>query len=260
MISNELLDEIISLSNKDKFINKKIIIKALEEVLNYFGHEKSKKFNGLIFTGLSTKGDMRGLFSPETNQIFLDINRTYKDVLKLAPNKLGSNLDIIGILFHELEHFKEQFKVKENNFEAKLIKLSDITDEKLYENLYDCVPIEKLAYANSFEILLNNILNYPNFKENNFETYKYINNQYISLLKLGYIYVESIEKYNIPLFEFLQASKKLNKLNELIKLKKADETNKNKLSLENKFKYGLPVNKEDVEELNKRKILTKNTI
>lgn len=260
MISNELLEEIIFVSLKGNFIDKDILKKVFDENYKILDKKTQENFNGLFFAEIKDN-EFRGTCIPQQGIIVIDLLKIYEECNKKEILMLKNNLCIVTTLLHELEHLKEPYKISKNNFESKLLKYSNIENQKLYNNFYNCIPCEKIAYSNFCKILLENIKKYPKFKEEYFDEYAFANNNYIKTTKLGYYYIESEERYNIPLFEFLRGTNQFHKLSELFVVKQSSENSKtsiSRLDVNTKMKYGLPVTKKDIEEINKQKILIKS--
>lgn len=256
MISNELLEEIISISLNGKFINKKILQKVFDEVFLGLDEYTKQNFNRFEITEIFSLNNTVAACNPKEGIIKFDI---YESYYVESENKhlsmLSRNLNIINNLLHEMEHLKEPYKITKNNFEAKILKNSIEVSHNKYKDLYDYIPAEKIASADSWKKLLQNILYYPNFKQSFFEEYKFINNQYIKNLKLGYYFYESYEVYNIPLFYYLDKIGQNKILNEVqdFWLNNIDTINTN-----DKLKYGLPITKQDMRIVNKQIIKTKS--
>ena len=259
MISNELLEEIIDISLKGKYINRTIVIKAFNEIFQTLDIYTQNNFEELIFGKINRKRNIQACCAPDSKNIAVDLLQLYYELNKHKNfSMLMRNLSIITTLFHEVEHLKEPYKISKNNFESKLLKCSEMYDEELQDRVYDYIPCEKIAFANSHKIMLNNIKNYPDFKNKYFDEYRRINNNYILNLKRGYCFFEDVEQYNVPLYCFLKETNQTKFLSELCHLKLASDNNINKISIDKKLKYGLPITKEDIDEINKKKILTKS--
>jgi len=263
MISKELMDEVIALSKENKMIDKKLVQKIVTYVVSKLDYKTKNNFRGVVFT---TNKKFLGYTIPKHGIIIFDLESfgmELEEIDEIDENAtmLDKNLYLVGIILHEIEHLKEP-NVPSKSFESKLIKISnsklDPEKTKIRGNTYYTNPSEKLAFAKSIRNLLTILNNYPNFKEEYFDSYVFINNLYIENLKLGY------EKqwgggYNTPLFDFLIDIAQLSHLKSLkIKLVKKGEYKKiDRCSLERKFMYGLPIKEEDMEELDKKKILVK---
>ena len=236
MISNELLDEIIDISSKGKYIDKKILQRVFEEIFVDVDDYTKKNFNKLEFVNIDRKTETLGICYADEGIIQIDLieNYIYENRQKNI-NMFIKNLKIINKLFHELEHLKQPYKITKNNFESELLKSSIIYDEKLYDDLYNCIPSEKIAFANSWKLLLNNLLNYPSFDSKYFDEYKFVNNEYIRNLKLGYIFDEFYEEYNVPLFTYLKKTEQLDVLKKVGSWRTASSSKKiNNISIEKK--------------------------
>ena len=110
----------------------------------------------------------------------------------------------------------------------------------------------------SYKKLLYYLEKYPNFKKQYFEEYVNINNEYIERLFYGYE-EKSDGKYNIPLMDFIINIKRIYSLKEInFKLvKKGESKNIDKINIEKRLMYGLPVSNEKIENFEKNKILIK---
>lgn len=257
MISNGLLEEIIDISLKGNYINKTIIMKVFDEVFINLDNCTKEIFNDLQFGSIERNTATTGICYIELGIIKLDLINSYiYENKNKYTSMLVKNLNIIIGLLHEIEHLKEPSKMLKGNFESKLLKCSMESNDELYEELYNYIPAEKIANANSCELMLKNISKYPQFEYKYFDEFKYINNKYIRNLKLGYCYDEFLEQYNIPLFYYLLNTNQIDVLLELGTWKsKSLSKSINFSSSELKLKYGLPITNSDIEQINRRKIL-----
>ena len=175
MISDELLEEVINISSKEKYIDKKILQRVFDEVFVDLDDYTKSKFNGLEFAPIFDEVDTLAICNPEEGTIQFDLFECYKEENKNKNlNMLKRNLNIINNLLHEIEHLKQPYKLTKNNFESKILKCSIMTNNSSYDNLYNFIPAEKIASANSWKVLLKNLLCYPEFKEKFFDEYKFI--------------------------------------------------------------------------------------
>lgn len=256
MISNELLEEIISISLKGKYIDKNILQRVFDEIFVSLDEYTKRNFNSFELTEIFSLNNTVAACNPEDGIIKFDI---YESYYVESENKhlsmLSRNLNIINNLLHEIEHLKEPYKITKNDFESKILKTSIEASNDKYKDLYDYIPAEKIASANSWKTLLQNILYYPNFKQKFFDEYKFINNQYIKNLKLGYYFYESYEVYNLPLFYYLD---KVGQNEILTEVQEFCLDNIDRININDKLKYGLPITKQDMRIVNKQKIKTKS--
>ena len=132
-------------------------------------------------------------------------------------------------------------------------KDGDINSDTYYSD-----PSEKIAFAMSYKKLLEYLEKYPNFKEQHYEEYKNINNEYVERLFYGYENKEN-GKYNTPLIDFIINIKRVSSLKEVnFKLvKKGEPKNIDKIDIETRLMYGLPVSIQEAENFEKNKILIK---
>lgn len=288
MISNELLEEVISVSKNKKFISKGLLLRIVVNVIENSNDVTKSKFQDFRCGELGW--DFAVAAGDKENGI---VYLNYDKALHLEKNKhvfsyLKSNLNIIQIILHEIEHLNELYKIEKNNFESKFIikSVSDLISEKcfeigknlfdnrdeaiyyrnmryrmFYEKYWDIIPTEKIAELDSYEKLIRSLDKYPNFYNNHPKIYEYFVEEYINSLKLGYNSKEEIEKYNIPLIDYLSALKTINCRLYLedfgVSLK--TKTSSGNIPLEKRMRYGLPVTKQEIEELDINKILLKST-
>lgn len=254
MISNELLEEIIFLSKQDKLIGRRLIRKIVLQVISSL--DQRIKDN---FTGISCKKRIESFAETNIDDGFITINLNlcYSDLNNKNTTTLNKNLWLATTLLHEIEHLKEPYKIEQDNLEGKLINISNyVCNTNLRNELYYKDPSEKIAYALSVKYLLESLKKYPNFKKEHFKEFKSINDEYITKLQFGYK-KHGNTKYNSSLIDFMSILKILNHLDQIgFKLVKSNEQkNIDRLNLEQKFMYGLPVTDEEVKKLNKGKKL-----
>lgn len=255
MINNELLEEIIYISNKEKFIKEDLIIKIFIDLYKQLDPYTQNLFKELCFGEIDRKTETRGICYQEEGIIKLDLEQIFKEQNEYRyRSMLSKNLFILSILIHELQHLKELYKMTIDNFEGKVLKSSnDVEDDDLLDKLYECDPSEKIAFANSWNYILNSLNLYPNFKEDHFKEFAFVNNKYIDNLKIGYNYIKDKGHYNIPLINFLKKTNNVKLIKEVNTLKFIIDIKKN-MSLEDKLKYGLNVSLNEIKNLNKQKI------
>lgn len=258
-MDTKLFDDIINISDEGKLLDKNLILKIARIEISKLDVDTKKSFRYFLFVNNSS---FCGLTNSAKGVILIDLNNCFLEAEVTSETTiLEKNLYVTAIVLHEIEHLKENYKIKNKTFEGKLIHISDYIDN--YENgkpnydNYDNNSSEKIAFAKSWKKVLNTATNYPNFQLNYPDAYKFVKNQYIKKLKLGYS--NRVEKRNsVPLLRFISATEDLTNLNLIgFKLvKSGDSKNIDKISIEKKFMYGFPVNNKDKKELNKQKILT----
>lgn len=258
MISNELLEEVIDISKKDKLIDKIFILKLVKEIISNTDEITQNKFN---YFGFCNNKDFLGKTNPNTGVILLSLGECYKAVNIEKIPMLEKNINIINTILHEVEHLKEYSKEQKNGIEGKLIYISNFSnsyaDSKTNLDRYYLNPSEKIAHAQSWKELLKIVKQYPNFITEHQTTYYYINNMYIGDLKQGYKKSKS-GKYNTPLFDFLISINRSSLGSEIFKLVPVSENKiSNNISLEKKFMYGLKITNEDMKNLNSKKLIMK---
>jgi len=262
MINEQLFKEIVDISKKGILIDKQMIRKLVREIVSNTDFMTRRRYKYTYFRHCD---NFCGKTNINQGKICFSIKTCYEEVENFKKiSILEKNLHIIAIILHEIEHLQEPRKTRKNKFDGKIIRISN--KQKNYFNnggdvnfdTYYLDPSEKIAFANSYKKLLEYLDNYPNFKEQYFEEYKNINNEYVERLFYGYEKKENGD-YNIPLIDFIVAIKKISSLKELnFKLvKKEDAKNIKKINIEKRLMYGLPVSSEEVENFEKQKILTR---
>lgn len=266
MTNNELIERIIYLSSKEKYLDKEMLEKFFWNLYDDLDDYTQSNFTDLRFEKISKQKDCRGTCSPFEGVITIDLDAIYAEEKEYYEKQklsfLTQNLNILYTLIHEVEHLKEPSKIYKNTLEGNLLKYSQIDNTKLQLSIYDCDPSEKIAFVDSYLKFLKLLKAHPDFCDKYFNEYKYINNKLIQFTKMGYYYDEFMEKYNVPLVDFLRETNQLDALKVLFKIKKSNSNTNSKLSrldIITRMKCGLAITKEHVEEINKKKILTKGT-
>lgn len=291
-MKNEYIEEIISLSNKDKFITPNLIKKIIEDRVNQEDSNVIAKFNGVTFGNTNWCGDVMCSCDITDGNIIVNYKKIigeYKKIKKI--NLLEQNLRILSYLFHEVNHLKEESIIELLNFESLLISYSGldifypivekkikhiryllddnlykkILDRKineLYLKIYDKIPAERIANIRSYKEVLEAIYNYPNFKENYNKELKYINELYKDQYYLGYDNYKKQDKYYTgPLLDYLKFIKMPDLLDDFDfyceDIKRFIEKSSKEFTIEERMLYGLPITLEETNELDKKLILTK---
>lgn len=285
MISNELLEEVIYISSQGKFISKGLLLRIAINVIEKLDYVTKSKFQEVKFVDL----DWDFGYAACTKSLGL-IELDYQKLINQEKEAkvfscLYANLSIIQYLLHEIEHLNEYYKVTKNDLQSKLINISssDFLEDRIYDYFYnngidkdkiqDCVnesfqsfqekywqiiPLEKIADSDSYKNLLRSIKNYPNFINKYPNLYEKFVDEYLYTLKLGYKYDEQKNKYSIPILLYISALKKFDtniKLSDIGYVLKESTKTTSKISLEEKLKYGFPTSKNEIDGLNKQKIL-----
>lgn len=262
MISNKLIEEIIYISSKNKFIDKEMVLKILIDSMKEDDDIVKRRLNGLTFnrvdSGVASCDKKRGIIVVDIYKIYNQKNSNEYVYLSI----LSYNLFIVQCILHELQHLKEFYQKNENDFESLLIKYSsseflyyNIKNDQekrnlFYKKVYKLIPNERLANINSSEALLQSLNNYPNFSLNYLDSLLFINNLHIDYFKIGYILQKNYQ-YNFPLYEYLNVIgidlKTINYILEIV-------NEFNDIDSKTKMKYGLQITTEDINNLNKMKI------
>lgn len=293
MISNELMEEIISVSNKDEFLSKGLINRIAINLV-----EKCDPLTKSLFQEF---GFVENLWNNKT--VYASCNKEegiiyycYEHaigyamaMLKENSSYLMCNLTIIEFLIHELEHLKESYKQQQNELENKLIKncssefireliidrylpniLKKYQDKEIlskplfkkyqefYLPIWDICPDEKIADPDAYKIIVDSVGAYPNFKYTNKQDYEDIVIAYISSLLTGYKKNRYTQKYSIPLEKYLNEISKIDIHQKMDPTIKEEITRASEYTSEERMKYGLPITDEDIKQV-KRKYLTKGT-
>lgn len=285
-MKQEYLEEIISLSNKDKIINKELIEKIINDIV-----DQECRLNQVIFGNTSWSGNVKCSCDINFRNILIDYNQLKKDYNKSKKTSLQKNLIILSYLFHEVQHLKEDSIMEKLNFESLLIsyssfdvffylaeskikyinslidtelykKIIENKQEQLYLKIYDKIPSERIANIRSYKEVIKSIYNYPGFKEKYIEDLNFITEIYKEQYYLGYDNYNKKDKYyKGPLIDYLKFIKMSCLLDDFdfycednkIFLEKCSK----KFTIEERMLYGLPVTLEETDELDKKLILTK---
>ena len=253
MISNELLNEIIEISEKGQLLDSKMIRKIVKEVVSNIDRYSRNLFGPLRFK-------QSKVFNAETNistgEMRFCLENCYKDINAIKDaTVLEKNLHLLGTILHEVEHLQEQYKLRKGKIEGKLINVSNyqvdyLIDEELNEDTYYVNPSEKIAYGLSYRKLIDILSNHPNFTKKYPKVFKNIYNTYIMNLELGY----NLDMPNVPLIDFITSFDDVEYLKQ-IKIRLSRKRNMfkiNKMDLEDRFMYGMPVSKRHVKLLERK--------
>ena len=264
MISNEIIDEVIWTSQNEEYLDKFQIERILLDVLEKLEDMTKISFAGIYFNDKHFISDENAYTDIENSTINIHLDVTCKE-LDEERNKnhlsyLSSNLTIIYIVLHELEHLREKHKLMISSFDKNLIKLSDmeflygrylrlmnlnnseeneLEFKKFYVKTWKLNPSERIADIDSFSRVLNSINNYPDFKRKYKGDYNYIADELIRSYLLGYRESKIISS---PLVSFLKSFKMLSVLNSEVFQSKMSEY----LSIEEKLRYGFPVYRREI--------------
>lgn len=133
MLSNEIIDEILFLSNRDKIIDENLIKKIVNVVINQADDITKKKYQGAWFVEIS--GDSIACVISGLDIIAIDYEKIKKSIesyLKQGGDYFKSNLFVVQTLLHEIEHLKEEYKSSvSSDLERTIIKYGDIDNFKL---------------------------------------------------------------------------------------------------------------------------------
>lgn len=269
MISNELLEEVISVSKKGKFISKGLLLRIVMNSIEQLDYVSKSNFQEIKIVNLDNDFGIAN-FTKDTGVIEFDYNALIKqEIDSKVFIHLKSNLLIIQQVLHEVEHLDEVSKMKRNDVQSKLISISenDFLSDSIYEFLkkrnvkekiipkylktkfdifnekyWDIIPTEKIADVDSFKKIIDSMDNYPEFKRVHKNIYKSLYLEYLDSFKLGYKYIKKEEKYNVPIYKYLRALKFL-ECN--IKFKEIC-TDLSEINSLDKFKFGFPVDDSDI--------------
>lgn len=283
MISNELLEEVINVSLKGEIIDQDLLIKIIENIIDECSPETRRQFNGIeIFDEYKKEKRTNADYVSDYKIIrIFYLNIIKNGMLFYNFDVFETNLYMIQVVLHEVEHLKNDTTELNDDFESKLIKicsskyiwqlLEDNLSKFLYkyknfslvkdhiskkynsfvEKTWEICPDEKLAEVNSNKILLESINNYHKFKIDNPKVYDFIVKKYFYSLLMGYN-EKLIGEYSFP-----PLLKYLNILDEIDVYKRTDSTIWNDIMkpdlyiMEDRLKYGLLVDNESIKQLKK---------
>jgi len=280
MISNELLEEVINVSKKGKFISKGLLLRIIMNSIEQLDYVSKSNFQEIRIVNLDNDFGIAN-YSKDIGVIEFDYNALIKqEIDSKVFIYLKSNLLIIQQVLHEVEHLDEVSKKNKNNIQSKLISISesDFLSDIIYEYLknrnikdrfvskyiketfdrfnekyWNVIPIEKIAEVDAFKKIIDSMENYPNFKNEHKNIYKSLYLEYLDSFKIGYKYNKKEERYNVPIYKYLKALKSL-ECN--IKFKEICN-NLSEIDSLDKFKFGFPVDELDIEKIKKQKLKIK---
>jgi len=289
MIKNEIIEEIIYKSNKQKIIDKLLLARIAIDEIDQADDIVKSNFSDIRFVKIKNNSSLAQAYKYK-GIIEYDYKKSINSTLKKESDYLLINLKMIHYLLHEVEHLKELSKLNKCDFEANLLELSSEkylysliveslskkykSTRKIKKNSYKLfddinlekwtiLPTEKIAELDSSKMLIKSLNSYPDFKNKYSESFKNIVCDYFDTLKMGYVYQEKKEKYNSPLVEYFKVLRELGDSITLENLgipkEKYFDTLK-KLSIENKMRYGLFITNEEMEKVEKQKKLIKSTL
>jgi len=281
MISQELMDEIIFASSKNQIISKELIEKIVIDIIHKCDSMTQDIFQGLFFHKLDWNFAIAAL--APNGKIIAD----YDEIVSLCSELdymtyLEKNLYIIHYLLHEIEHLKEDSKLKKHNSESKILKYGSAryvyykyydhaikktndedkaekyADKKyklFYQNNWDIIPCERIAEITARKNVLDSLKNYTDYETNYFKEYKGLTKFYINGLKMGYKKLEP-GKYSMPIIEYFSNLKRLSDLEKLVIELNLKTISKETISFdsERKMLYGFPIKPIDVIEINKIRV------
>ena len=285
-MKQEYLEELISFSNKDKFVSKELIEKIIYDIV-----DEECRLNQVIFGDTSWGGDVKCSCDINCRNILVNYESINKDYNSSKKKPLQKNLILLSYLFHEVQHLKEDSIIKLLNFESLLIsyssfdvffqlaesklkhmrcligedlykKIVEKKQDQLYLKIYYKIPGERIANIRAYKQVFETIYNYPGFEEKYIDDFKFINNLYKDQYYLGYDnYNKKGKYYKGPLLDYLKFIKMTELLDTFdfyspvpkIFLKKCSK----EFDIEERMLYGLPVTLEETDELDKKLILTK---
>ncbi len=258
-IRKEFLQELVLKSTENKLIDKEFIINFIESIL--YNHNVNIKFKNI--------SDAYAEYS--LNEISIDYNKLvnrYKNFIrKKEKNYFESNLEMLHIILHEMEHFYQDFKINYNNLEGiilnyelkSLIKKAISTEKTVndvYNNTYNINPSERLADYYAAKYLFVAIEKNKHLDKFN-ELYDISNNLLIDSMIRGYRKVDG-KFLSIPFKEYMIKTGCESKLKNLsfysYDNKKFYKLVSCNMNLEERFKYGLIVkNTEYTSIINKKR-------
>ena len=281
MISNDLIEEVLYLSSKGKILDKKIILKIVSKLLSSLDDNTASKFNGVLFSDKKhiDKKSYAG-FNKRDGKIILYLDEINRRNFKTILDK---NLIILESLMHEFKHLEEEYKLSKQDFESLIIaasnneviydslfhknglnidkvlpnRIKELLFIKYYFKIYNLIPTESIADIEANSNLLKSLDKYPKFSKAHTFEYDSLKERLFDSYFMGYKY--SSDGYNIPLVDYFRivdnvdtlkifnfyGDSKLNFMNKARKIFK----------LEDRFKYGLPIDDEDKKQLSKKIIL-----
>ena len=269
MINEEILEEIIYLSKRGQLLDKKLIIKIALSIIDNLDDESKSIFSGIKFVGNRVLG-ITNFAQFDEKKGLIQINMDKMKDLKREYSILYCNLQLVEILMHEINHLRESYKKKNGDIEAFLITASDnflskndiyndiqkhyldcnkkqeLFDKlygKVYFEIYDFIPGERIAEISAYEDLISSLNNISNFRKD----YK---SDYFLLKKT--LFGEYVRVYVMDIIPLVEYFKLINNIDAIQGLsfyspirREFLENSKKYFKVEDRFKYGLPTDKKD---------------
>lgn len=269
MIDEELIDEIIQISSKKKFISKDLIKRILFNLIESSDKVTQDAFKELKFIHIDWE-DTFCTCNTYTGVVKFDYDKCIKDMKLSSYNSkatLINNLEIVRYLIHEYQHLLEIYKCKQTGIETILLFVSDINGfllqkycneeglnedflfhkyKKIYLTLYDYIPAERIADINSYKLLLDSL---TQFKSECNGIIDLIISDYLDACSRGYKF--SIDN-GYPINYYLNYLCKKDLMEPNIKNGFISIANSlTDLTLQDRFKYGLKASSQEYKTLKK---------
>ena len=284
MINLELLEQVIDTSNKSKLIDKKLIRDIGLDAVERSDDLTKSHFNELSFGRIDEK-NATGECAIEKGEMVIDYNnwiiRSLHINFKNNQDILFYNLDMVRTMIHEVNHLREYSARDNDDIESILLALSSHTVfellgryklgnrnrfasinkvfsamDKIYTKLYSIIPDERLAEIYAYKEIFESLKSLDGFKE-----------KYDSMLADYYrgLILEYHVGYKLSNSDYSPTMDYLNRIIELGILRNkfySDKIDRLKtllneqkgLNVEEKMRYGLPVEPGEKKEL--KKIIT----
>lgn len=269
MISEELLNEIVFVSSRRQLLDKRMILNLVTSIIDASDEKTKSIFNGIRFVGhrsldLATFAE----FNPDTGYVLMNMDKMKS--LKFDLSILSCNLQIVQTIMHEINHVREEYKKTLGGIEAFLINASDnilanndIANQiqkryvdckkkqdlldclflKIYSEIYDFIPAERIAEISAYEDLISSLNNLDDF------SFKYKQDFLLLKKNLFKSYARVYTNGIIPISEYFKLINQFDDLNNLSFYSTINreflENSKKLFKLEDRFKYGLPIESKD---------------
>lgn len=145
MISNELLEEVISESKKKRFISKGLLMRVAISVIENSNPKTKQKFQEIKYVKFDNEYALAscyrdlGIIEIDYEKI-IESKKEYTDVSYLTANFL-----IIQTVMHEVEHLNEDYKISQKGFKAQLLRINsqDFLDKMWKDKSKSLIVLKK---------------------------------------------------------------------------------------------------------------------
>lgn len=240
----------------DNSVNNKILsLKDIDKIMSLIINEK--KLNSFILgsnvklirsKNLASYSIQSKKITIYLNTVEILINNIEKNIQNLSERQIYfyENLSLLQILLHEIEHAnQEKIAYTENSFEALLIRMTKLVNLYDEEDLYySCCPTERLAEIKTYNEIINISKSIGMIDVTLSEL---LSAEKVFRQLKGYHF--NNETINVPIVDYFNYGGRKDIINIFA-------INNKFIDLEERYKYGFPISKEEYGESLKKMVLT----